>query len=145
MKKVKSITSVITAVTITLLISDRSMISNRNFIYADSEDGFKSNSENTKLHNAAEDGDTEAVKVFIKDRSLINKKNSAGETPLYIASNKNQYSIAKILIASGADVNAADIEGITPLHLLSVNGSDQSVEIIRILIKHKVRINDKEP
>jgi len=144
MKKLKSVIFVIMVILVTLFISDRSMINNQNFIYADSEDSFESGSENTKLNGAVESGDMETVKELIKDRSLINQKNSAGETPLYIAIDKNQYSIAKILIASGADVNAEDIEGITPLHLLSFDGSDQSGEIISILIKHKVRINVKD-
>ena len=67
----------------------------------------------TSIHDAAMDGDIEAVKQHLADGTDVNAKGQYGRTPLHKAANKE---IAELLIANGAEVNAMDVLlGWTPL------------------------------
>ena len=82
------------------------------------------------IHQAAGDGNIEAVKQHIANGADVNAKDECGWTPLHYAETKE---IAELLIAKGADVNVKDKRGFTPLHnadnkeiaeLLIANGAD---------------------
>ncbi len=55
--------------------------------------------QNTSLHQAAEGGDVEVMKLFCKHpKTDLNKTNAKGETPLYCALFRKQYEAAALLL-----------------------------------------------
>ena len=77
------------------------------------------------IHQAATDGNIEAVKQHLADGVDVNAKNDAAETPLHLATTKE---IAELLIANGADVNATTNRGTTPLDWAA---NDEIANLIR--------------
>ena len=67
------------------------------------------------IHDAAEEGNVEAVKQAIADGADVNAKGDIGRTPLHWAANEGHKEIAELLISEGADVNAMDNDGETSL------------------------------
>jgi hypothetical protein len=90
------------------------------------------------IHDAAYDGNIEAVQHHIAAGTDVNAKNKYGLTPLHYAANKE---IAELLIAEGADVNAKDDNGSTPLHGAAVGGSK---EVGELLIAKGADVNAKQ-
>ena len=84
------------------------------------------------IHDAARDGNIEAVKQHIAAGTDVNAKSKYGDTPLNYASARHK-EIVKLLIANGADVNAKDSSGQTPLD--NASGFNKP-EIVAILRKH---------
>ena len=67
------------------------------------------------IHDAAESGNTEAVKQHLAAGTYVNAKDGDGWTPLHWAASKVHNKIAKLLIEEGADVNAVNKDGLAPL------------------------------
>ena len=65
------------------------------------------------IHDAAEEGDIEAVKQHLAAGADVDAKNKHGGTPLHYTAIKE---IAELLILNGAEVNAKDGNGWVPLH-----------------------------
>ena len=83
------------------------------------------------IHEAAANGNIEAVKQHIAAGTDVNVKNEFGWTPLYYAAWGGHKEIVELLIAKGADVNAkievGDYKGQTPLDL----AEDEIADLIR--------------
>ena len=102
----------------------------------------------TSIHQAAYDGNIEAVKQHIAAGAdvSVKKKNSpavlfeASGTPLHYASTKE---IVELLIAKGADVNAKSSDGSTPLHDAAYYGRYGRTVIIELLIAEGADVNVK--
>ena len=67
------------------------------------------------IHDAAEEGNIEAVKQAIADGADVNVKAVGGGTLLFIAAHEGHREVAELLIAEGADVNETNGSGETPL------------------------------
>ncbi|MDC0277122.1 ankyrin repeat domain-containing protein, partial [bacterium] len=68
------------------------------------------------IHQAAEEGNTEAVKQHLDAGADVNAKGGRfGGTPLFSAVYYGHKEIVELLLANGADVNAKDEDGDTPL------------------------------
>ena len=67
------------------------------------------------IHDAANDGNIEAVKQHLADGADVNAKNRHGDSPLHLAAQMGHKEIVELLIAKGADVNAKNDYGETPL------------------------------
>jgi ankyrin repeat protein len=91
------------------------------------------------IHNAAGEGNIEAVKQHIAAGTDVDAK-TGGETPLHWAARFGQSQVAELLIAEGADVNAKNVVGQTPLHLAT--GASHK-EIIELLIAEGAEVNAK--
>jgi ankyrin repeat protein len=91
------------------------------------------------IHNAAEEGNIEAVKQHIAAGTDVDAK-TRGETPLLWAARFGQSQVAELLIAEGADVNAKNVVGQTPLHWAAMAGHK---EIIELLIAAGAEVNAK--
>ena len=89
---------------------------------------------------AAQGGDVEAVKLFIKANMDVNSHNKYGVTPLLAAIMFHNTDVARLLIENGADVNAKADDGDTPL-IFAANGN--MVDIVRLLIEHGADVNAK--
>ena len=78
------------------------------------------------IHQAAYDGNIEAVKQHLAAGTDVNAKASRGWTPLHSVATKE---IAELLIAKGADVNARDFLGMTPLNMAA--GHKKTADLLR--------------
>jgi cytohesin len=92
----------------------------------------------TSIHDAAKEGNIEALKQHIAAGTDVNAKNDNGETPLQNADNK---FIAELLITNGADVNMKSRNGETPLHYAA---RDSHKEVAELLISKGANVNVKE-
>jgi cytohesin len=68
------------------------------------------------IHEAASDGNIEAVKQHLEAGADVNVKDTIGLTPLHMAAGDGRKEVAELLIAKGSEVNAK-IEGMTPLDI----------------------------
>ncbi len=89
------------------------------------------------IHEAAEDGNIEAVKQHIAAGTDLNAKNEVargvGETPLHKAATRGEKEIVELLITAGADVNAKINGVVTPLDWARIG---RHTEISDLLRKH---------
>ena len=76
------------------------------------------------IHEAAANGNIEAVKQHIAAGADVNAKDNWGWTPLHYAALKGHKEIAELLIAKGADMNAVGDLGRTPLDLAYAETAD---------------------
>ena len=94
------------------------------------------------IHDAAREGNIEAVKQHLIDGVDVNAGDADGVTPLHSAAINGHKEIAELLIANGADVNAKDDKfGMTPLHPAALNGHK---EIAELLIAKGADVNAKD-
>jgi ankyrin repeat protein len=90
--------------------------------------------------SAAETGNIELIKRFIKNGSDVNSKDNKGTTALMTASRNGHLDSVKILLqCKDIDVNAHNNWGSTALLCASV---DNNIEIIKILVKNRADINE---
>ena len=83
------------------------------------------------LHQAALQGNIDAVNQQIKAGSDLNQKDTYGSTPLIIAATFGKTEVARALINAGADMSIGDNYGSTPLHIAALFGR---TEIVRDLL-----------
>lgn len=77
----------------------------------------------TRLADAAMQGDKDAVQSLIKQHADVNAPQGDGSTALHWAAYRDDAAMVKALIAAGANVKAATREGaITPLFMACANG-----------------------
>ncbi len=69
------------------------------------------------IHDAALDGNIEAVRRHLAAGTEVNAMLEARVTSLHFSADIGHKEIAKLLIAKGADVNAKDFFGMTPLDM----------------------------
>ena len=79
------------------------------------------------IHDAAGEGNIEAVKQHLAAGADVNAKDDWGKTPLYVAALGGHKEIAELLIAKGADVNTKDVDGKTPLDW----ADDETADLLR--------------
>ena len=82
------------------------------------------------IHQAAKDGNTEAIKLDLADGTDVNAKDDNGITPLHNVAEEGHKEIAELFIAAGADVNAKNNLGGTPLHEAAASGHKEIVEVL---------------
>jgi len=66
------------------------------------------------IHNAAYNGNIEAVKQHLAAGTDVNAKGDDGVAPLHVAAQEGHNQVIELLIDNGADVNAKDGDGGTP-------------------------------
>ncbi len=81
------------------------------------------------IHDAAGDGNIEAVKQHLAAGVDVNAQNGGGPAPLHLAAWKGHFDAAELLIAADADVNAKMDDGDTPLDL--AKGHPEIADILR--------------
>ena len=95
----------------------------------------------TSIHEAAYEGNIEAVKQHLAAGVDVNAKNDSENTPLHRAALKGHKEVAELLLAEGADVNAKNKRYMTPLHLAARSGRK---EIVELLITAGADVNAKD-
>jgi len=82
------------------------------------------------IHDAATEGNIEAVKQHLTAGAEVNAKVNLGWTPLHYTARGGHKEVAKLLIAKGADLNAKNDNGYTPLHWPAGRGHKEVVELL---------------
>jgi len=77
----------------------------------------------SRLAQAAHDGDMAAVRAMIADKADVSQPLGDGTTALHWAAQADDLEVADLLIRAGANVSARSRRGAMPLELASVNGS----------------------
>ena len=93
------------------------------------------------IHQAAHDGDIQAVKQYLNASGDVNAKGEDGRTPLHVAVIGRQKKIVKLLLAEGADVNAKNRVELTPLYHAAIYGH---TEVAEFLIAKGANVNAKD-
>ena len=83
------------------------------------------------IHEAARDGNNEAVKQHLAAGTDVNAKSGDGRTPLHYAAWRGHKEIIELLIAAGADVNAKTKYGSTPLDLAIHLKRTETADLLR--------------
>lgn len=81
----------------------------------------------TRLQQAADEDDTDRIRLLVKRKADINETGLCGETALHRAVRGNNYNAARVLIELGADINLPDASGQTPLHLAVISANASTV------------------
>lgn len=76
----------------------------------------------TPLHEAAWNGDFEAVKGLVNAGADPNATNNHGHTPLHLAAFNGHLVVVQKLVDAGSEPNAKDEKGETPLHKAAYHG-----------------------
>jgi len=95
------------------------------------------------IHQAAQEGNIEAVKQAIANGVDVNAKNNDGWTALHMAARFGQKEIGELLIAEGADVNAKNNYGWTALYIAASNYRGNK-EVVELLISEGADVNAKD-
>ena len=83
------------------------------------------------LHDAAADGDANAVDLLLFAGFPAEERNAKDSTPLHIAAMKGHDAVAKILLDHGASPDAANEDGNTPLHAAVAS---RQLEVAQLLL-----------
>ena len=70
----------------------------------------------TGLHDAAGQGNLNAVRALLEAGADLNARDRFGRTPLHEAAAAGFVAAVELLLANGADPNAKDHSGLTPIH-----------------------------
>ena len=83
------------------------------------------------IHDAAVEGNIEAVKQHLAAGTDVNAKVKDGSTPLHLAAVKGHKEIVELLIAKGADVNSRMMNGWTPLDNAIKHNHPETADLLR--------------
>ena len=87
---------------------------------------------------AAKTGNTEVVKLQLKEHVNVNIQDEDGVTALMLASLNGHTQVVELLLKNNADVNIQKEDGVTALMLASQNGHTQIVEL---LLQENIDVN----
>ena len=84
----------------------------------------------TRLHKAAQGGNTERVRRLLEELIDVNATDSEGCTPLHFAAGSAHVEIVKVLADNGANIEAQDADGSTALHYAASNGHTDTIKAL---------------
>ncbi|KFZ25213.1 hypothetical protein V502_00309 [Pseudogymnoascus sp. VKM F-4520 (FW-2644)] len=80
----------------------------------------------TRLHIAALDGETEVVRLLLNAGASVLARNFNGATPLHMAARNDHEDAVQLLINAGSDLSSVSDRGATPLHWAVYDGAKVS-------------------
>jgi ankyrin repeat protein len=85
----------------------------------------------TRLADAAEEGNRDAVRTLIAQKADVNSAQGDGTTALHWAAYNDDVEMAKLLVAAGASVKATTrVDSLTALFMAAKNGSAPMIEVL---------------
>ena len=96
---------------------------------------------NNSLHEAARDGNIDAIELLLKKHVDINVDDKNGVTALMLASGNGHTQVIELLLKKHPDINLQAKNGVTALMLASLNGH---IQIVDLLLKEHANINTQE-
>lgn len=88
---------------------------------------------NTALHDFADNGNLEGVKLLIEHKAVIDIQNEQGESPLMRAVIRQYKPIVQKLLAEGANPNLPNKSGYTSVHKAAFRND---LEIMKLLVSY---------
>jgi len=100
----------------------------------------------TALHYAAEGGHDAIVKLLLENGATLSIDSSHRTTPLHHAVTSGNYTTVELLIAANSDLQAIDLPDThnKTLILLAASRTRNRAEIIRLLIEHNAKLDEKD-
>ena len=101
-------------------------------------------SQYSSIHEAAKEGDLNAIKWFLHGGINVNTAGSfRNASPLYMAAYSYDYEAAKLLLSYGANVHQLDFENETALHTAAYHSyvGEGDVKLVGLLIDHGANVN----
>ena len=96
----------------------------------------------TRLHQAAERGDSAAVASLLRAGASVDARTRIGDyTPLHVAARVGAADVVRALLAAGANAKAVTSSGATALHFAGASGD---ASIVSALLAHKADPNARE-
>lgn len=97
---------------------------------------------NTPLHCAVAEGNTDAVSRLLAKGANVNARSSSGNLPLHFCAFREEEGeeCAKLLIAQGSDVSACGWLG-SPLHLAVMFENE---DLVKLLLEHGAQVDAKD-
>ena len=74
------------------------------------------------LHSAALSGNTDTVKLLLKEGASVQAINIHSNSALHLAAQNGHTDIVELLLKEGASITAMGINDLTPLQLAAQNG-----------------------
>src|SRR5712691_8134951 len=99
---------------------------------------LKINYDERSFLEAALDGNTPVVALFLKAGMNPNLRDSHGATPLLVTAAGGRSETARLLLAHGANIHARDTRGWTPLIFAAFRGD---VDLIKLLLERGAEVN----
>ncbi len=93
----------------------------------------KTNSGNTALHVATEEGHGATVDILLGMGANVNTKGNLQETPLHLAAYNNNVAMLRQLLKAGADCQLRRDDGEMPIHVAVMAGA---VDVVNELLMH---------
>jgi ankyrin repeat protein len=84
----------------------------------------------SRLSDAIQSGDKEAVRTLLKDPAAVKAVDGDGTTPLHWAVRADDLETSQLLVKAGASATAANRYGVTPLSLAAMNGNAKIVSLL---------------
>ena len=94
--------------------------------------------ENTPLHTACENGQTQIASLLILLGAEVDSRNKDGVTPLHLACKFGHKETAELLLRRGSKVDTPDTAGVTPLHWARQRGDTATAGL---LTEHSADVN----
>lgn len=90
-----------------------------------------------KMHEAAKNGNVDAVRAQLRRGAKIERRDAEGKTPLHWAAQNGHIEVVKLLIEAGADINNKSIVGRTPLD------DTMDTEMFKLLVMHDAKLGSE--
>jgi ankyrin repeat protein len=90
------------------------------------------------LYMASQNGYSDAVKVFLKNKCQTNLKDNRGKAALHVASENGHTEVVRLLLEHSANPNLVNKAGKSPLHCAAYNGH---TDVVRLLLEHSANPN----
>jgi ankyrin repeat protein len=85
------------------------------------------------MQNAAECGDVEAVRIFIKRGFQLSVPTSSGGPPLHAAAKSGSRPLVEYIIANGADIFELNYRRTSAIHVAAGRGY---LDVVKLLLQH---------
>jgi ankyrin repeat protein len=95
----------------------------------------------TALHIAAQDDETEVVKLLLDKGANINQQDNNGKTALHIAAQYGETKVVELLLDRNANIDQQDNNGKTALHIAAECGE---TEVVKLLLDRNANIDQPD-